>query len=74
MLQFLHFSNNMNQPDNSDSNYDRLWKIRTLFDQLNDDYTKFYSPSEHLCVDEIAFFEQRVIFNNLFQRNMNALV
>jgi len=35
ILRVLHFSNNMNQPGKND-NYDRLWKMRTLFEQLND--------------------------------------
>jgi len=32
ILRFLHFSDNMNQPDEKDRNYDRLWKLRTIFD------------------------------------------
>jgi hypothetical protein len=37
--------------------------MRTVFDQLTDPYAKFYSPSEHLAVDEIfVHFKQRVIF------------
>jgi len=28
----------MNQPDKNDNKYDRLWKLRTLFDQLSDTY------------------------------------
>jgi hypothetical protein len=34
-------------------NYDRLWKLRTLFDMLNGLCAKFYTPSEHLVVDEV---------------------
>ena len=46
-----------------DENYDRLLKIRNLFDILNDKFSKFYNPSEHLAVDEvIAKFKGRVIF------------
>jgi hypothetical protein len=37
--------------------------MRTLFDQSNDTYAKFYSPSENLAVDEvIMLFKDRVIF------------
>jgi hypothetical protein len=44
---FLHinsytFSDNTKQPDNNGNNYNRLWKISTLSDQLNDTYDKFY--------------------------------
>jgi len=43
--------------------YDRLWKLRTVFDKLNEAYTKFYNPSEHLAVDEVIVkFKGRVIF------------
>jgi hypothetical protein len=30
-----------------DENYDRLWKFRTIFDELSDSYAKYYSPT--LC-------------------------
>jgi len=43
--------------------YDRLWKLRTVFDKLNEAYAKFYNPSEHLAVDEVIVkFKGRVIF------------
>jgi hypothetical protein len=63
ILRFLHFCNNMNQPDKTDKCYDRLWKIRTLFDKLNDAYAEFYSPTEHLAVDVVVvLFKGRVVF------------
>jgi len=37
----------MNQPDKNDNNYNRFWKTVTLFEQLNDAYAKFYSPSKY---------------------------
>jgi len=40
ILKFLHLSDNMKQPDGENNNYDRLWKIRTHWDQLNDAYAK----------------------------------
>jgi len=43
--------------------YNRLWKLRTVFDKLNEAYAKFYNPSEHLAVDEVILkFKGRVIF------------
>jgi hypothetical protein len=46
-----------------DDNFDRLWKMRTIFDMLNDVYAKYYSPTEHLAVDEIiVLFKGRVVF------------
>ncbi|KAG8233829.1 hypothetical protein J437_LFUL008051 [Ladona fulva] len=63
ILRFLHFSDNSKEPNKDDEDYDRLWKIRALFDMLNDSYAKFYFPSEHLAVDEvIVLFKGRVVF------------
>jgi hypothetical protein len=43
-------------------NCDRLLKIRTVFDTLNDSYENYYNPSEHLAADEIILkFEGRVV-------------
>jgi len=55
-LQTIH------RPDRGEE-YDRLWKLRTVFDKLNEAYAKFYNPSEHLAVDEVIVkFKGRVIF------------
>ena len=63
ILRFLHFTDNDNEPDMTDANSDRLWKMRNLFDILKEKFSKFYSPSEHLAVDEvIAKFKEHVIF------------
>jgi len=40
-----------------DENSDRLWKMRNLFEILNEKFSKFYSPSEHLAVDEVSSIE-----------------
>ena len=63
-LHFLHFTdNNKKVPDMKDENYDQLWKIINLFDILNDKFSKFYKPSEHLAVDKFTVkFKGRVIF------------
>jgi hypothetical protein len=63
ILRFLNFSDNRNEPDKTDENYDRLWKVKTIFDKLNDAYAKYYSPTEHLAVDEIIMLlKGRVVF------------
>jgi hypothetical protein len=37
--------------------------MRTIFDKLNNSYAKYYSPMEHLAVDEIIVpYKSRVIF------------
>jgi hypothetical protein len=62
ILHFLNFTDNK-VPDMKDENYDRLWKIRNLFDILNDKFSKFYNASEHLAVDKVIVkFKGRVIF------------
>ena len=62
ILRFLHFVDNSGRPDPGEE-YDRLWKIRTIFDTLNQAYPKFYNPLEHLSVDEVIVkFHGRVIF------------
>jgi len=62
ILRFLHFADNSQRPDEGEE-YDRLWKLRTVFDKLNEAYAKFYNPSEHLAVDEVIVkFKGRVIF------------
>jgi len=62
ILRFLHFADNSQRPDEG-KEYDRLWKLRTVFDKLNEASAKFYNPSEHLAVDEVMVkFKGRVIF------------
>jgi len=39
IIRFHHFENNDNPPNRDDPRYDRLWKIRNIFDTLNN---KFY--------------------------------
>jgi hypothetical protein len=46
----------------TDENYDRWCKI-TIFDKLDDEYAKYYSPTEHLATDEITvLFKGQVMF------------
>jgi hypothetical protein len=63
ILRYLHFTDNRNKPDRTDETFDRLWKIRDPFEILNRTFSKFYSPSKNLAVDEaIVSFKGRVIF------------
>ncbi|KAG8233613.1 hypothetical protein J437_LFUL001024 [Ladona fulva] len=64
ILKFLHFSDKCNQPDKNDDEYDRFWKLRNIFENLNDSYAKFYKPGENLTVDEVESFS-----NNTYQKN-----
>jgi hypothetical protein len=57
-----------------DENYDRLWKFRTIFDELSDSYAKYCSPTEHAAVDEIVMlFKGRAFSNTIYQRNTKGL-
>ena len=63
ILRFLHFENNEAPPNRDDPEYDRLWKIRQIFNSLNSKFCELYHPSEHLAVDEvIVLFKGRVVF------------
>ena len=63
ILCLLHFTDNSNEPDMMEENSDRLRKMQNLFEILNKTFSKFYSLSEDLTVDEvIVLFNGRVIF------------
>src|SRR5215469_12888690 len=63
ILRFLHFEDNDNPPSRDDPDYDRLWKIRKIFDTLSNKFCEMYNPTEHLAVDEvIVLYKGRVIF------------
>jgi hypothetical protein len=65
ILCYLHFTDNDKEIDHNDVNYDRLWKIREIFNILNVAYSKFYNPSKHLVIDEvIVLFKRRVVFKH----------
>ena len=77
ILRFLRFADNSQIPDEGDNSqrpdegeeYDRLWKLRTVFDKLNEAYAKFYNPSEHLAVDEVIVeVKGRVSSGSTFHR------
>jgi len=75
ILRFLHFTDNKNEPDMTDENSDRLWRVRRRFEILNKAFSKFYSSSEHLAVDEvIILFKRRVFSDNAYTRNTKVLV
>jgi len=63
ILYFLHFADNSQRLYKGEE-YDQLWKLRTVFDTLNEEaYAKFYNPSKHLAVGKVIVkFKGRVIF------------
>ena len=53
----------MTNLQNDDPNYDRLWKIRKIFDTLNNKFCELYNPTEHIAVDKvIVWYKGRVVF------------
>jgi len=71
ILRFLHFTdNNRNEIDRK---YDRLWKLRDLFDILRTNFSKFYNPSENLAIDGVIVkFKGRVLFKVYIPKNTNV--
>jgi len=52
----------------TDENSDGLWKTRNLFEILNNTFSKVYSPSEHLAVDEVIFFKEGSFSDNTYPK------
>ena len=74
ILRFLHFAGNLQRPHEGEE-YDRLWKLRTVFDKINEAYAKFYNPSEHLAVDEVIVkFQGRIIFRQYIPKKRKLFV
>jgi len=71
-LRYLHFTDNRNEPEMTDENFenfDRLWKMRDVFEILNGTFSKFYNPSKNLPFDEVIFsFKGRVIFSQYIRK------
>jgi hypothetical protein len=71
VLKYLHFANNENPPteNRDDPKYDRLWKIRQIFDLLNSKFCELYFPSEQMSVDEVIVkYKDKVIFRQYIPR------
>ena len=63
ILRLLHFTDNNTEPENTEENFDNIRKMRNLFEIIKKMFSKLYSPSEHLALDEvIVLFKGRVIF------------
>ena len=73
ILRFLHFTDNRNELDMTDENSDRLWKMRNIFQILNEKFSKFYSPPDHLTVDEFIVKFKVSFFDSIYPRNTNVL-
>ena len=66
ILRFLHVENNDDPPNHDAPDYDGLWKIRKIFDALNNKFCELYNPTEHFAVDEvIVLYKGRVVFRQI---------
>jgi len=61
ILRFLHFTDNKKVPDMNDENSDRLWKIRNLFNILNDKHKRFGIKIYKLC-DETGYTYDMTVY------------
>lgn len=52
LLRCLHFSNSDNEPDRSSPDYDRLYKLRPIFESLQQSFQSVYDPDISLSIDE----------------------
>jgi len=69
IVRYLHFTDDRKELVGQ-KKFDRLWKIRDLFEILNDIFSRFYNPSENLAIDEvIVTFKGRVIFKKYIRKN-----
>jgi hypothetical protein len=74
VLRFLHFENNEDPPNREDANYNRLWKIKKVFDTVNNKFCEMYNPTERLAVDEmIVMYKGRVIFRQYITKKYKEI-
>jgi hypothetical protein len=63
IMRYLHMENNEHLTDRISQDFNRLWKIRRVFNYLNNKYSTLYNPTEYLAVHEVTVkFKRRVGF------------
>ncbi|GFV84669.1 piggyBac transposable element-derived protein 4 [Trichonephila clavipes] len=63
LLRYLHFENNDHAPDKTASDYDKLRKLRNVFNSLNNSFQEIYDLTEELAIDEVGVaFKGWIIF------------
>lgn len=64
LLRMLHFNDNDKENVN-----DRLYKIKTVIDMLNENFEKYFEPDEIVCVDESLIpFRGRIVFKQYIKQ------
>jgi hypothetical protein len=74
ILKYLHFEESQNPPtqNGEDPDYDRLWKIRQIFDILNSELSELCHPTEYMAVDEVIIkFKGKVVFQQYISKKRN---
>ncbi|GFQ75864.1 piggyBac transposable element-derived protein 4 [Trichonephila clavata] len=73
ILKFLHFSDNSLKEIRDSPTYDRLWKMRKIFDCFNRTFKEVYDPTENSSFDEVIIkFKGRVLFKQHSKKNANS--
>lgn len=58
----LHFANNENQPDRTDSNFDRAFKVRPIINHFNKAFDKALTATKSQSIDEhMIKFKGRIL-------------
>lgn len=52
LLSNLHLNDNALQPKRNEANYDKLYKVRPLWNHLSERFVACYNPAENQAIDE----------------------
>lgn len=52
ILRFLHINDNNNMPKRGEPNFDKLYKIRPLIENINKNFKELFTPYRRMSVDE----------------------
>ncbi|XP_022795221.1 piggyBac transposable element-derived protein 4-like [Stylophora pistillata] len=62
--QYLHFNDSSQEPPRSDDNYDQLFKVCPIIDNILEKIQNVYEPSKNLSIDEgMIAFKGRLSFH-----------
>jgi hypothetical protein len=70
---FIHFENNDYSPNHGDPDYDRFWKIRKIFDTLNNKFCEMYNLTEHLAVSEVIILYRKSDFLAVYPKETQKI-
>ena len=52
ILRYIHVVDNTNAPKCTDPDYDKLWKVRSLLNALEESTSQLYSPHQQVSINE----------------------